>query len=734
VKTEQYKIQGMHCASCALNIENKLKKEKGIKLVAVNYTNNNLYIKYDQKQIDLNKIKKIIKDIGYQLIESQKQSNNQEVINLKKRFIYSFFLSLPIIYTSMFEMLGLPLPEFFMKNSIIIQLIFTTVIIFFCFDIWQSGFKKIINLVPNMDSLIFIGTSVAYFYSLINSFLMFLGFKLDNHFYYESAVLILVFISLGKYLESLTKTKTSEAIEKLISLQPKEAIVIKNNQEFKMKIDDLKVGDFILVKPGDKIPVDGIVVEGYSTVDEKMITGEGIPVEKKAGDLVIGGTLNKNGVLKFKATKIGKETMLAQIIKIIDQALNSKTKIQLLVDKISFYFVPTVIFIGFLSFILWLVLGKSIFFALTSLVSVLIIACPCALGLATPTAIMMGAGLAVKNGILIKNIQALESAKKVNVIVFDKTGTLTKGEPEVTDVISLDKNISQRSIIKLSASIEKNSIHPLAEAILKKAKNLRLKITTIKNFRTIPGQGLIAAIKNQSYFLGNRKLMDNNKIDYKLIESKIISYENQGKTVVLLAKNKKIIGLIAIFDNLKSASLKVIKKLKRLGKKVIMITGDNKRVAQVIAKKLNLDGFLAEVLPQEKSKEISDLQSQGSLVAMVGDGINDGPALAQANLGIAIGSGSDIVIETGDLVLIKNDLEDVIKAIDISQFTYDKIKQNLFWAFFYNVISIPVAAGLFYPFFNLILNPAIAALAMAFSSVSVVFNSLLMKKYRFKLI
>jgi Cu+-exporting ATPase len=609
-----------------------------------------------------------------------------------------------------------------------------TAVIVSCLNIWISGFKNLLRLSPNMDTLIFIGTAVAYFYSLIISILMFLGIEVEAHLYYESAALILVFISLGKYLEAITKGKTSEAIKKLIGLQPKEATIIKDSEEIKIPISEVKVGDIILVKPGEKIPVDGIIIDGYSGVDEKAITGESIPVEKKKGDEVIGGTINKTGVLKFKATRVGKNTMLAQIIKIVEEAIGSKAPIQLLADKVSFYFVPIVIGIAIFAFVIWLLLGQSFAFALTVFVAVLIIACPCALGLATPTAVMMGAGLAAKNGILIKSGKALEIARDVNIVIFDKTGTLTKGEPSVTDIIQIKDDVNKNSILQISASVEKNSEHPLAQAIVNKAKEEKINFLEVKNFQAIPGKGVLAEINSKKILLGTRKLMIDNQIDPRLIEEKMLVLENQGKTAMILARGEEIIGIIAVADTLKDYSKEAIEMLHKIGKKVGIITGDNKRVADAIAKKLNIDRVLSEVLPQEKAAEIKKLQDKGNIVAMVGDGINDAPALAQADLGIALGSGTDVAMETGEIVLIKDDLRDVVAAIDLSKYTLNKIKQNLFWAFFYNVISIPIAAGILYPFTGWLLNPAIAALAMAFSSVSVVLNSLLMKRYSFPLV
>ena len=770
------KIFGMHCASCAAIIENALKKEGGIKSANVNFASEKLYIEFDEIEISIARVKKIIEKLGYQATEEtaeeeahdhHKETKTQEIRKLKKRFIFALIFSLPIIYMVMGEMIGLPMPTIFENYGTIVQFALATAVIVSCFNIWTSGFKKLLRLSPNMDTLIFIGTAVAYLYSLAVSVLMFLGTKVEAHFYYESAALILVFISLGKYLEAITKGKTSEAIKKLIGLQPKTATVLRqisnpkhqipnksqiqnsnfqnfDYEEVKMPISDVKVGDIILVKPGEKIPVDGIVIDGYSGVDEKAITGESIPVEKKKGDEVIGATINKTGVLKFEATRVGKDTMLAQIIKIVEEAMGSKAPIQLLADKVSLYFVPTVVVIAILSLIIWIIAGQPFSLALAAFIAVLIIACPCALGLATPTAVMVGTGLAAKNGILIKSGKALEIARDVNMIIFDKTGTLTKGEPSVTDVVKIKNEVSENSILQIAASVEKNSEHPLAQAIVNRAKEPafakasagkgKINFLEVENFQAIPGRGVSARFQNKEILLGTRKLMFDNQIDPSLIEEKIIALENQGKTTMILAQDKNIIGIIAVADTLKDYSKEAIKMLHKMGKKVAIITGDNKRVGQAIAQQVGIDRVLAEVLPQEKSAEIKKLQSEGNVVAMVGDGINDAPALAQADLGIALGSGTDVAMETGEIVLIKDDLRDVVAAIDLSKYTLNKIKQNLFWAFFYNIVGIPLAAGILYPFTGWLLSPAIAAAAMAFSSVSVVSNAFLMKRYESKII
>ncbi len=731
------KIQGMHCASCATNIEKTLQKEEGVISASVNFASEKANLEFDSEKIKTERIQKIISKLGYQSEEETLQTKaddsqrDKETKKLKKRFIISLLFGSPLIYLALGRIVGLPVPQFSELEDTIIQFVLATTVISVSFSFWRIGFRNLIKLRPDMDSLIFMGTATAYFYSLIVSLLLWFGIQeITPSLYYESAVFILIFISLGKYLEAATKGKTSDAIKKLIGLQPKEATVIKEGREIKMKISEVKVGDIILVKPGEKIPADGVVVSGYSGVDEKAITGEGIPVEKKRGDNVIGATINKTGVLQFKTTKIGQDTMLAQIIKTVEDAMGSKAPIQLLADKVSYYFVPTVIGLAVLSFIVWLLVGQSFFFALTVFVAVLIIACPCALGLATPTAVMMGTGLAAQRGILIKNSKALETVQKVNMIVFDKTGTLTKGEPELTDIINTSGSESVQEILQLAASVEKNSEHPLAQAIVQKAQSDKLTLSDVQDFAAIPGKGVIASYHGSKILLGTRRLMNDNDISTYSLEVQLSTLENQGKTAMLLAQANKIIGIIAVADTLKEHSKSAIALLHKLGKKIAIITGDNKRVGQAIADQLGVDKIMAEVLPPEKSAEIKKLQAENNTVAMVGDGINDAPALAQADLGIALGSGTDIAMETGEIVLIKDDLRDVVEAINISKYTLKKIKQNLFWAFFYNSIGIPVAAGILYPLTGWLLNPTIAAAAMAFSSVSVVSNALLMRRYK----
>jgi len=552
--------------------------------------------------------------------------------------------------------------------------------------------------------------------------------------YYEAAAFLLTFILLGKYFEAVAKGKTSAAIKKLMGLRAKTAIVERNGKEIEIPIEEVKVGDIVIVKPGQKIPVDGIVVDGHSSIDESMISGESIPVEKKKGDTVVGATINKTGSFKFRAEKIGSETMLAQIVKMVEDAQASKAPVQRFADKISNIFVPVVIVIAIVAAIFWLVVGQPFLFVLTIFITVLIIACPCALGLATPTAVMVGTGLGAENGILIKGAASLQKAQEIDTIIFDKTGTLTKGEPELTDVIAKN-SFTEKQVLEFAAVIEKKSEHPLGEAIVNGAEKKGIKISDPSSFNSITGKGVEGKFKGKDVLLGNRKLMQERNIEIGSVEGEMEKLENQGKTAMLVAVDGKVAGIVAVADTLKENSGKAVEALQKMGKETIMITGDNKRTGEAIAKQIGINRVLAEVLPEDKAEEVKKLQTDGKKVAMVGDGINDAPALAQSDIGIAIGSGTDVAIETGDIVLIKDDLRDVVTAIDLSTYAMNKIKQNFFWAFIYNVIGLPVAAGILFPFFGEagLLNPVFAGTAMAFSSVSVVTNSLLMRRYRKKL-
>ncbi len=740
-------ITGMHCVNCAKTIENSLKNYDGIINATVNFASEKLYVEYDTDKIDVTKIKESVKNTGYtteeELEDREKNVREKEIRDLKMKLIVSIIFTLPVFFGSFSDIFPW-VPEF-LSNPYFL-LVFTIPVQFWIGSQFYKGFfNSIKNRRPDMDTLIAVGTSAAFFYSaavtLFPSYFTQHGFQVQ--LYFDSAAVIITLILLGRYLEAIAKGKTSEAIKKLLKLQAKTARVIRNKKEIEIPIEEVKVGDIVIVRPGEKIPVDGIVTDGYSSVDESMINGESIPVEKKRGDEVIGSTINKTGLLKFKATKIGKDTMLAQIVKIVEEAQGSKAPIQRIADTVASYFVPAVIIIALVSSLTWYFLGSTILkgtylanyssmtpflFSFTIFISVLIIACPCALGLATPTAIMVGTGKGAENGILLKSGESLERAYKMQTIVFDKTGTLTKGQPVVTDIVSIKSK--ENEVLRTAAIAELGSEHPLGEAIVKKASEKDIKIPYADSFKAIPGHGVRANYGKKTILLGNRKLMTDNKIDINSIEEKITRLENEGKTAMIVALNKKIIGIIAVADTLKEYSKDAVKALHVMGKEVVMITGDNKRTAEAIANQVGVDRVLSEVLPEDKAKEIKKIQDSGRVVAMVGDGINDAPALAQADIGIAIGSGTDIAIETGGIVLIKDDLRDVVTAIDLSKKTINKIKQNLFWAFFYNSTLIPVAAGLLYPLLGILLNPMLAAGAMAFSSVSVVSNSLLMKFYR----
>jgi Cu+-exporting ATPase len=581
-----------------------------------------------------------------------------------------------------------------------------------------------------MDSFIAMGTSAAVLYSLYSTY------KILNHqymhahdLYYETAGVIITLILLGKYLESVSKGRTSEAIKKLMGLAPKTAVVIQNGKEIEIPIEEVEVGDIILVKPGEKIPVDGEVIEGITSIDESMLTGESIPVDKKPGDRVTGASINKNGLIKFKATKVGSDTALAQIIKLVEDAQGSKAPIAQMADIVSGYFVPIVFAIAVLSALIWYISGETPVFALTIFISVLVIACPCALGLATPTAIMVGTGKGADYGVLIKGGEALETTHKIQTIVFDKTGTITEGRPEVTDIVTtgiIDKN----ELLQLAASAEKGSEHPLGEAIVRNAENEKLEILKLDKFIAIPGHGIEVEIRGQKILLGNRKLMTDRNIELSALEEESDRLASEGKTPMYMAMGDRLAGIIAVADVVKENSAKAIKKLHDLGIEVAMITGDNRRTAEAIAREVGIDRVLAEVLPQDKANEVKKLQEEGKKVAMVGDGINDAPALAQADIGIAIGSGTDVAMESADIVLMRSDLMDVATAIKLSKSTIRNIKQNLFWAFGYNVAGIPLAAGLFYAFGGPKLNPMFAAAAMSLSSVSVLTNALRLKNFK----
>ena len=736
IASVRLRIIGMDNPHCVSMINNGLKVLEGIKSKELLVTEKAI-ITYDPKKVSLEKIKKTIQDIGYKAldetvnIDTEKEEREKESRDFKRRTLIAISLSIPLLYISMIApFFDLPLPFFIENNSTLIQLLLATPVLLAGSIFYTQGIGALIKTrTATMDTLVAVGTGTAYIYSVIQSILLWTGKVAMTELYYEVAALLIAFILLGRFLEARAKGKTSEAIKKLIGLQPKKALVKRGNKEIEVPIGEVFVGDLVIVKPGQKIPVDGTIVDGHSSVDESMITGESIPVEKSKKDKVIGATINKSGSFTFKAEKIGAETALAQIIKLVEEAQGSKAPIQKLADKISAIFVPTIVSLAVISFLVWYSLGFGVSFALTTFVAVLIIACPCALGLATPTAIMVGTGKGAENGILIKSAEALQKAQSVDTVVFDKTGTLTKGKPDVTEVLALN-GFSEKEALRYAAIAEKRSEHPLGEAIVREAHNKKITVKDPSLFKAITGKGLEAKHNGKIIYLGNRKLMEEKKITTRSIEETLQKLENEGKTAMILAVDKKIAGIIAVADTVKEHSAKAVELLNKMGLEVIMITGDNNRTGQAIAKQVGIRNVLAEVLPEDKAKEIKRLQHQKKKVAMVGDGINDAPALAQAEIGIAIGSGTDVAIESADIILIKGDLRDVVSAIKLSRYTMRKIKQNLFWAFFYNVAGIPIATGVLYPITGWLLSPIIAGAAMAFSSVSVVSNSLLMKRWK----
>lgn len=620
-------------------------------------------------------------------------------------------------------------PEYNPKTFSMVQLFLVIPVVAAGNRFYRTGFKTLFKGSPNMDSLIAVSTSAAIFYSIFSIVKIFGGsVHYVHNLYFESAATIITLISLGKYLENISKGKTSEAIKKLINLAPKKAVVIKDGKEKVIDIDDVKEGDIVAVKPGEKIPVDGKIIEGLTSVDESMLTGESIPAQKGVGSDVTGASINKNGYIKYRVTHTGKDTVLSRIIKLVTDAQSAKAPIARLADTISGYFVPAVMLLALIASVLWLISGKDSVFALRIFVSVLVIACPCALGLATPTAIMVGTGKGAEYGILIKSGEALENAYKVDTVIFDKTGTITEGKPQVTDIIAL-KGISREYILKVAASGEKGSEHPLGEAIVKKAEDENIELADVKNFNAVPGHGIKAEIDGKVLLLGNKSFMDENKIQSDVMFKAAEKLANEGKTPMFAAENNVLIGIIAVSDVIKKNSRGAIAKLNSMGIKTIMITGDNSITAEAVAKEVGISEVLSEVLPEDKSSEVKKIQSQGRKAAMVGDGINDAPALAQADIGIGIGTGTDIAIESADIVLMKSDLMDVVSAIQLSKQTIKNIKENLFWAFGYNIIGIPIAMGVLYIFGGPLLNPMIAAAAMSFSSVSVVLNALRLRKF-----
>ena len=745
------KIEGMSCAACAKAVERVVKKLDGVVAINVNIATDKASIEYNPLKIKLSEIKRVVENAGYkaldeeknQFVDEDKIKKEKEMKALFTKFIIAMVFSIPLFYIAMGPMVPKPLgpwqvPEIInpMTNTLnyaLIQLILVIPVMCAGYKFYVHGYKSLFSGSPNMDTLVAIGTSAAFLYSLYTTIQIANRSVTTMHhqLYYESAGIIIALILLGKFFESRSKGKTSEAIKKLIGLQPKTAIIIMNDKEIETPIDEVIVGDVILVKPGEKIPVDGIVIEGSTSVDESMLTGESIPVEKVVGSKVTGASINKNGSIKFKAEKVGSDTALSQIVKLVEDAQGTKAPIAKLADTVSGYFVPIVMTIAVVSALLWWILGnKDLIFVLTIFISVLVIACPCALGLATPTAIMVGTGKGAENGIFIKGGEALELAHKINTVIFDKTGTITEGKPKVTDIITANY-IAEEYLLQIAASAEKGSEHPLGEAIVRYGVEKNLEFKNLENFKAIPGNGIEVVIDNKNILLGNTKLMNDRNINIDNLKNKYDSLANEGKTPMYIAIDNNIGGIIAVADVVKESSKKAIETLHNMGIKVAMVTGDNKNTANAIASQVGIDIILAEVLPEDKSKEVKKLQKKGDFVAMVGDGINDAPALAKADIGIAIGSGTDVAIESADIVLMKSDLMDVPNAIKLSNATIKNIKQNLFWAFGYNTIGIPVAAGLLYIFGGQLLNPMVAAAAMSLSSVSVVTNALRLRNFKF---
>jgi Cu+-exporting ATPase len=739
-------IRGMSCASCVKKVENALNGLEGVVRASVNFATERATVQYIPGAVSMEDFRRAVKEAGYEVLEveaaekedivdREKAAREAEYGNLKRKFIIGVILVVPLFLFAYWEMLGLSiLFNLSREINFYLQLILQTPIQFWVgWQFYAAAWKTAKHRSTDMNTLIAVGTSAAYLYSVLAIFLpgLFSAQGLAAEVYFDTAGAIIVLILLGRLLEARARGQTSEAIKKLIGLQAKTARVVRNGQEMDIPVEEVAIGDLVVVRPGEKIPVDGTVEEGRSAVDESMVTGESIPVEKNPGDGVIGATINKMVAFRFKATKVGKDTMLAQIIKMVEEAQGSKPPIARLVDIIASYFVPAVIGIAIITFIVWYFWGPApaLTYALLNFVAVLIIACPCALGLATPTSIMVGTGKGAENGVLIRGGEALETAHKLTTIVMDKTGTLTRGEPSVTDILSFN-GYKEEDILRYAASAEKGSEHPLGEAIVNKAKERNIPLINPRDFRAIAGHGIEATIDGVSVLMGNVKLMNDRGVSLRGLERKAEELSSQGKTPMFVAVDQNLAGIIAVADTLKENSKEAVEALHKMGIEVVMITGDNRRTAEAIGRQIGIDRVLAEVLPEGKANEVKKLQGEGKKVAMVGDGINDAPALAQADVGIAIGTGTDVAMESADITLISGDLRGVVTAIALSRATLRNIKENLFWAFAYNTILIPVAAGVLFPFFGVLLNPIFAAAAMGLSSVTVVSNALRLRRFR----
>ncbi len=747
IKTLTLPVEGMTCASCVARVEKALKKADGVNSVNVNFATEKVTLSFDDKTTDLTKLTAIVEDAGYKLVAPQpKEQETAEDLSisestedleqkksykqLKSEFIFAAIMTVPIMAVSMMSMTNWfqtwsPIPVEYIDRLLFLA---TTIVMFVSGKrFFTITWKLLKHFSADMNTLVAVGTGTAYLYStIVVLFPKLLSLTSSSgHIYFDTATTIIALILMGRLLEARAKDKTSTAIKKLMGLQPKNARVIRNGNELDIPLSDLLINDIVVVRPGEKIPVDGAITEGSTSIDESMITGESIPVDKNVDDKVIGGTINKNGSISFKATAVGKDTVISQIIKMVEQAQGSKAPIQSLADKIAAVFVPTVISIALITFLIWYFAVGTVFtFAMINFIAVLVIACPCALGLATPTAIMVGTGVGASNGILIKNAESLEGAHKIKSVVLDKTGTITEGKPSVTDIIKLN-GYEEQKLLQLTASIENKSEHPLGGAIVEYAKGKNIPLNNVEGFNSLTGLGLTGVVEGQAIAIGNLAMMKEYSIDTNKAEEISMTLANEGKTPIFVSINSELSGVIAVADTIKPDSKDAISNLKKMGIEVVMITGDNKKTAEAIAKEAGVDKVIAEVMPQDKANQVKQMQKEGKFVAMVGDGINDSPALAQADVGIAIGTGTDIAIEASDITLINGNLNGVVHAIKLSNKTLRTIKQNLFWAFIYNVIGIPVAALGF-------LNPIYAAAAMAFSSVSVVSNSLLLRRVKIK--
>ncbi|SDQ57334.1 heavy metal translocating P-type ATPase [Streptococcus equinus] len=743
-KEEVFVIDGMTCAACAVTVENAVNKIDNVDSAVVNLTTEKMTVRYNSDLVSEEEIEKAVADAGYgasvfdpATAKSQSERQSEATQNMWHKFLLSALFSVPLLYLSMGSMMGLWVPDIVSMDGhplvfASVQLVLTLPVMYFGRRFYVNGFRSLIKGHPNMDSLVALATSAAFIYSLYGVYHVILGHAHHAHMlYFESVAVILTLITLGKYFETLSKGRTSDAIQKLVKLSAKTATVIRDGVEESVPIENVVIGDILLVKPGEKIPVDGRVVSGHSVIDESMLTGESIPVEKVTDDKVFGASINGQGSLTIQAEKVGDETLLAQIIKLVEDAQQTKAPIAKIADRVAGVFVPAVITIALITFAFWyFVMGESFVFALQAAIAVLVIACPCALGLATPTAIMVGTGRGAENGILYKRGDVLENAHHIDTMVFDKTGTITQGKPQVVDVITYRGD--EKSLLSKVASIEKYSEHPLSQAIVEKAVAEKLDFSEVENFTSLTGRGLQGEVAGQTFYIGNRRLMEELQVDLSASEAAVLAATQKGQTPIYISANQQLQGVMTVADLLKVDSKETVAKLQNKGIDVVLLTGDNSKTAQAIAKQAGIKTVISEVLPDQKSQAIKDLQSQGKQVAMVGDGINDAPALAVADIGIAVGSGTDIAIESADIILMKPEISDILKALSISCLTIKVVKENLFWAFIYNILAIPVAMGVLYLFGGPLLNPMIAGLAMGFSSVSVVLNALRLKYIKLK--